>query len=73
MNAKEMFKKLRYELDEEPRFDSVVSYTKYCYDGCCRINDLIFYKNKVVGIEEEYLTYELLQAINKQIEELGWK
>lgn len=72
MNAEIMLKKLNYVKDKEPRFNSIISYTKYCIDGCCRLNDLVFYEN-CVEIDESYITYELLQAINKQIEELGWK
>ena len=71
MSAKEMFEELGYKLDKEPRFGSLISYTKYCHDGCCRIYDLVFYKNNI-DFQEDYLTKEMLQAINKQIEELGW-
>lgn len=69
MSAKEMFGELGYIQDKEPRFSSLVSYTKYCENGCCRINDLVFYKE---GIETDdvYITYKLLKAINKQAEEL---
>lgn len=72
MKAKEMFEKLGYIKDKEPRFTSVVSYTKYCKDGCCRIDDLIFYENGI-SIDESFISFKLLQAINKQIEELGWE
>ena len=71
MSAKEMFEELGYKLDKEPRFGSTISYTKYCSDGCCRIYDLVFYK-KTIEFQEEYITYAMLQAINKQCEELGW-
>ncbi|MCI9585239.1 MAG: hypothetical protein HFH45_01215 [Bacilli bacterium] len=71
MTAKEMLKELGYIQDKEPRFNSIISYTQYCSDGCCRINDLVFYKN---GFEcdECFITLELFKAINKQVEELGW-
>ena len=72
MTAKEMFEKLGYELDDKPRFGSTISYTKYCKDGCCRLNDLVFYSSKNIMCEETYITMELLQAINKQVEELEW-
>lgn len=72
LSAKEMFERLGYKLDQEPRFNSLVSYTKYCHDGCCRLYDLVFYENKLIDFQENYLTYDLLQAINKEIEELGW-
>lgn len=70
MNAEDMLKKMGYKKDKEPRFTSLISYTKYCNDGCCRINDLIFYINGV-SCDETFITFKLLQAINKQIEELG--
>ena len=69
MSAEEMLKKLRYDKDEEPRFNSIISYTHHCIDGCCRLNDLVFYAN-CVEVNESYITYELLQAINTQIKEL---
>jgi hypothetical protein len=72
-NAKEMFEKLDYIMDSEPRFGSLVSYTKYCKDGCCRLYDLIFYKNGNISFEEDCLTCQLIQAISKQIEELNLK
>ena len=71
MKAKEMFEELGYKLDKEARFGAVVSYTQYCRDGCCRIYDLCFY-NKSIEVQEDYISYKLLQAINKQVEELGW-
>ena len=71
MTAKEMFEQLGYMQDKEPRFGSIISYTKYCKDGCCRLDDLVFFKNGI-SIEESFITHELLQAINKQVEELGW-
>ena len=63
-----MLYKLGYIEDEKPRF-SLKSYTKYCKDGCCRLNDLLFYQNGF-DIDECFISYELLQAINKQVEEL---
>ena len=69
MSAKEMLYKLRYIEDKEPRFSSLKSYTKYCKDGCCRLNDLSFYQNGF-DIDECFISYDLLQAINKQAEEL---
>ena len=69
MSAKEMFEELGNIKDEKPRFGSEISYTKYCNDGCCRLNDLMFYLNGI-SCDEYFITYKLLQAINKQIEEL---
>lgn len=71
MTAKEMFEELRYKIDKEPRFGSIISYTKYCNDGCCRLFDLVFYK-ETIDFQEDYISRKLLKAINKQVEELGW-
>lgn len=71
-SAKELFEELGYKLDKEPRFRAAISYRKYYYDGCCRLYDLIFYETKTIIFEEDYLTYNLLQAINKQVDELNW-
>lgn len=71
MSAEDMLKKLGYTKDKESRFTSIVSYIKYCKDGCCRINDLIFYENGF-SCDECFINYNLLKAVNKQIEELGW-
>ena len=70
-SAKEMFEELGYKLDKETRFGATVSYTKYCNDGCCRLYDLLFYK-ETVGFQEDYISFKMLQAINKQVEELRW-
>lgn len=40
-STKEMFEELGYLKDKEPRFEAFVSYTKYCVDGCCRLNDIL--------------------------------
>ena len=71
MEAKEMFEALGYELDKETRFGALVSYTHYCVDGCCRINDLLFYENGI-DCEETFITLDFLKAINQQCKELGW-
>lgn len=73
MTAKEMFEKLGYEcyqiegyiLYEEPTRDlgGLSAYIKFY------LEDKKWLTN-IVGI---YTHKELLQAINKQIEELGWK
>lgn len=69
MSAKEMLEKLGYIEDKEPKFGALVSYTKYCKDGCCRLNDLTFYKNGF-DTDETFISLDLLNAINKQIEEV---
>lgn len=71
MTAKEMFEALGYILDKETRFGALVSYTKYCIDGCCRINDLVFYENGI-HCDEIFITLEFIKAINQQCKELGW-
>ncbi len=69
MNAKDMFKKLGYIQDKEPIYTSIVSFTKYCEDGCCKRNELAFYQNGI-DCDECFISYELLQAINQQVKEL---
>ena len=70
MSAKEMLKEFGYELDKETRFGALVSYTHYCVDGCCRINDLLFYENGI-HCEETFITLDFLKAINQQCKELN--
>lgn len=69
MRAEKMFEKLGYVKDKEPLFGALVSYSKYCVDGCCRLNSLTFYEGGF-ETEEAFINLELLNAINKQIEEL---
>lgn len=71
MSAKDMFEQLGYRLDKEPNYGAEISYTKYCHDGCCIHNQIVFYKNGI-DCDECFITYEFLQAINQQINELGW-
>ena len=77
MTAKEMFEKLGYEYN----FDSdnfllqpFISYFKYNYEEK-KVFDIKFWiKDKVYKIEnDKQLSLDLVQAINKQVEELGWK
>lgn len=76
MTAKEMFEKLGYKLRNCRDF---IYYLKT--KDCLHFKVITFYTNKkivnfqrVVGIEEKEfnLTPKILQAINKQVEELGW-
>lgn len=69
MTAKDMFEKLGYILDKNPL--EMVDYGKYCSDGCCRLSDIRFRKDKTIYIDTD-LTLDLLQAINQQVKELGW-
>jgi len=71
MSAKEMFKELGYEYEDKELID-IIEITKDTF--YLRIDSD---KRKIVV--EEYdkdtlceISYDLLQAINKQIEELGW-
>jgi hypothetical protein len=67
MTAKEMFKKLRYE-NIQSRDKTLLKYER---NGMKKIwFDL---ENKEILIDGVcYFTLEELQAINKQVEELGW-
>lgn len=75
MKAKEMFKQLGYKTDCIWQKDHTIEYVKYeeddFYDKRLSVS-IIFHKRakivKVVGV----LAVNDLQAINKQIEELGW-
>lgn len=76
MNAKEMFEKLGYEADLFCQKDHTIEYLRREEDdffGTSVVSSIIFNKRlkkiKIVGI----LKIEDIQAINKQIEELGWK
>lgn len=76
MIAREMFEKLGYEFN----FDSdnfllqpCISYFKY-NDEEKKVYSIRFWtKGKVYEIENnKQLSLDLVQAINKQVEELGW-
>ena len=73
MSAKEMLKKLGYKLDENN--ERLLIYQTNISDTW--IYKVVFYKNAndkfKLKIYEQYMPIKLLQAINKQIEELGWK
>lgn len=73
--AKEMFEELGYELNEEHDNLRQICYTKE--NERFEVNLIIDIDQKYI-LKEEYLYtsipiyYEELEAINKQIEELGW-
>lgn len=76
MNAKEMFEKLGYKVSVD--YNDIVIY-KYEYPlGGSK--ELIFHKKddgmfidySFKGNATTFLKYKELQAINKQLEELGW-
>lgn len=70
-SAREMFEELGYELDNKPRMGVLISYTKFCNDGCCVKGQLAFYDTGI-DCDEAFMTREFIKAINKQVEELGW-
>ena len=76
MTAKEMFEKLEYEKPYYEK-DHTVHYTKLLYRDesgfFAKFNTVIFIKrDKKVELSGKF-GLEELQAINKQVEELGWK
>ena len=68
LSAKEMFEKLGYEEREETYcLNCVKSYINYK-----TLNIIYFDSDKTIDVQNMIISYELLQAINKQVEELGW-
>ena len=73
-SAKEMFEELGYKLNRDDNFIDYIKINKM-------LNNQIrfFVKDKKVIKEDfctglaKYITLEELRAINKQVEELGWK
>lgn len=75
MSAKEMFEKLGYEFKKEKGIGIV--YYKFVSnedkENLCGYdweNKVTFFEKQVYS--DKYINMDLLQAINKQIEELGW-
>ena len=72
MKAKEMFEKLGY-LKLEDKYIDGITYVKLMKDKYNEISMFKDGKKILIPIENiDILEYEELQAINKQIEELGW-
>ena len=73
MKAKEMFEKLGYELvDTNSAGVKLTMISYYNFETTSTIN---FWTPINIDIDlqnSEYLTVKHIQAINKQIEELGW-
>ena len=69
MTAKEMFEKLGYELMRDCEY--YLFYEKDCERISFEKQDKAFIKT--YGDSPEIIDMEELQAINKQVEELGWK
>ena len=78
MSAKEMFKKLGYKKSNEYKKINIISYYNeelnwridfdnkfHCITGTYYVDDEEFERGYVIDMKE-------LQAINKQVEELGW-
>lgn len=77
MTAKEMFEELEYK--EDTAEENSRLYTKPILDketfGYID-SEMIYFDeeyNSIYFTNKDYLTMEELQAINKQISELGWK
>lgn len=64
MTAKEMFEELGYDLVE------TTPYMMYYYNEENNIY-IWFYNSETIEIVNEF-TLDILKAINKQVEELGW-
>lgn len=79
MSAKEMFEELGYKLKQCYSYEKVIPTNTYYYVTSIGFNDRRFVHilTKMVGQGKEQdivssLTIEELQAINKQVKELGW-
>jgi len=80
MTAKEMFEKLGYEVGDTPYYERCIRYV--ANDGYIKReiefwrDDKIIYNNLIYGEVQMKgscpIPIELLKAINKQVEELGW-
>ena len=70
MTAKEMFKKLGYELINENEVVMQYYNIEYDYEICI---DKEFKTIEPPCVPYFFITIDLLKAINKQVEELGWK
>lgn len=73
MTAKEMFKKLGYRRSTDI---DVIKYSKKLDDTFCWSEVMFYLLEKEIVLDDGYeayiITYALLNAINKQAEELGW-
>ena len=69
MSADEMFEELGYDRREELYGKSLLTIKYYGFGNLPRI---VFGENNKTVRTSESITMELLQAINKKCEELGW-
>lgn len=68
MTAKTMFEKLGFKLDED--FKDTIVWEKESFPQCT----IYFYSEKEIEIVTHYaINMKILEAINKQVEEKGWK
>lgn len=67
-SARELFEELGYEEIAEVGSLSCVK----CYINYKSLNIIYFDYDKTIDGGNMIISYKLLQAINKQIEELGW-
>lgn len=67
-SARELFEELGYE--ERTETDSL-SCVK-CYINYKTLNIIYFDYDKTIDVGNMIISYKLLQAINKQVEELRW-
>ncbi len=72
MKAKDMFKKLGYK-EIENNAEEITYESKMTIDDWEQeISSITFWLNEKVLDSDNYIDVNLLQAINKQVEELGW-
>ena len=71
MSAKEMFEKLGWEYYSPLCDSNTITYIKEVHDGYMYYRLEFFLYSREISIDT-YITLDLLKAINKQIEELGW-
>lgn len=72
MSAKEMFEKLGYKKEHRISYIKYYKEVEQCYGGPVETQIWFYQINECFEKNREVITMEELQAINKQIEELGW-
>lgn len=77
MNAKEMFEELGYECQEDDKYINWIQKNDYytfeiAFDYNTECIEFYCYKDTYDDKYDVSLTTKELQAINKQVEELGW-
>ena len=69
MSAREMFEKLGFQIYKNYKFKTDEDLIAYTNGGVY----IYFYKNKTIEFRCDFgVGYKVYEAINKQIEELGW-